>query len=276
MFTATTYAGPSAPTAIVNPCRSASLRQRICCLPSLGNLVWTVLLITALGLFSPIHAEDGSTLLKLSASAEGEFPNDLMTVLLVVERRTTHLDEAVTAAQRMMQRALVQVAATPGVEARSLGYSTSPLHDRDRSLTEPVGWRVRQSLELKSMDFVKLTQLVGALQQEDLLVEQIHFSLSPAARAHHHDHLLQQAIQTWRQTAQEMAFALGASHLFPKELSLQDEGPIFAPRTLMAMESGALRSSGPALESGNSSLRVTVSGEMRAYGANTLRSQDRR
>ena len=233
-------------------------------------------LILALCAFAPAaSADDGATLLLATARAEREVENDLMTMHLKAERRETEVAKATAAVNRLMRDGLERAGRAPSIEARSLGYSTSPVYDRDRSRTEPVAWQVEQGLELKGRDFDQLTEMAAELQGLGLAITQIRFSISPETRAAHQQDLMLEAIRSWQRTAQEMGAAIGASHIFPKELQLADDG-FPTPRPMPAMRAMDEAASAPALEAGRSTLRVTVSGEARAYGAATLRTLERR
>ncbi len=222
-------------------------------------------------------ADDGSTLLQITAHAESEVENDLMTMHLKAERRDTEVAQATAAVNQLMRDGLERALRVPTIEARSLGYSTSPVYDRDRSRTEPVAWQVEQRLELKGRDFDALTEMAAELQGLGLAITQIQFSISPETRAVHQQHLLLEAIRRWQRIAQEMGAAIGASHIFPKELRMGDDGfPVPRPMLAMGMRAMEDAAAAPALEAGRSTLRVTVSGEARAYGAATLRTLDRR
>ena len=240
------------------------------------RLPFLLSLILVLGTVAPAAAaDDGATLLEITAHAESEVENDLMIIHLKAERRETEVAKATEAVNRLMRDGLERARLVPSIETRSLGYSTSPVYDRDRSRTEPVAWQVEQGLELKGRDFDRLTALAAELQDLGLAITQIQFSISPETRAAQQQDLMLEAIRSWQRTAQEMGAAIGASHLFPKELRLADDGfPMPRPMPVMrAMEEAA---AAPALEAGRSTLRVTVSGEARAYGAATLRTFDRR
>lgn len=234
-------------------------------------------LLLGLLMTAPVGAlsDDGSTQLTLSAHAERQVDNDLMTVHLSVERRAPEVAQATQEVNRLMRHALDRVEQLPAIEARSLSYTTSPVYDRDRSQVETVAWQVRQVLELKGFEFDLLTQTVAELQESGMAVSQIQFSVSPEARARHRKELLAEAIQEWQQSAQAMGAALGASHILPKQLTLQDDG-VPGPRPMLAMSRMDDMAAAPALEAGRSLLRVSVTGDLRAFGADTLRTTDRR
>lgn len=219
--------------------------------------------------------DDGSTVLQITAHAEHEVENDLMTVSMKAERRATEVSQATSEVNRIMHDALEQVRRTPSIDPRTLGYSTSPVYDRDRSRTDPVAWQVTQALELKGENFEQLTSMTATLQDMGLTITNIQFSISQETRQKLQQELLVEAIRKWQQTAQTMGAALGASHIFPKEITLHDDG--FAPPwPVLTMRAADETMASPAIEAGRSTLRVTVSGQVRAYGAATLRTLDRR
>lgn len=220
--------------------------------------------------------DDDATLLSLTASAEREVDNDLMTVNLSIERRAADVSEAVDEVNTLMRQALDQAKREPAAEVRSLGYSTSPVYDRERKQVEPVAWQVKQVLELKGQDFDKLTALAGDLQKTGLAITQIQFSVSPEARTGYQDELLEEAIARWQQIAQRMGASLGASHLFPKEMTLHENGGFYPSPMLRSAAMDSALASAPALEAGRSTVRVTVSGQARAFGASTLPTQEGR
>jgi predicted secreted protein len=220
--------------------------------------------------------DDDATLLSLTASAEREVDNDLMTVNLSIERRSADVSVAVEEVNTLMRQALDRAKREPAAEVRSLGYSTSPVYDRERKQVEPVAWQVTQVLELKGKDFEKLTALAGDLQQTGLAITQIQFSVSPEAQAGYRDELLDEAIVRWQRIAQRMGASLGASHLFPKEMTLHENGGFYPSPMLRSAVMESALASAPALEAGRSTVRVTVSGQARAFGVPMLRTQEGR
>ncbi len=232
----------------------------------------------------PVPVEDRFALLKLTAHAQSEVQNDLMTVHLSIERRAEAATEAAAAINRLMQEALDRVAEVPEIDARSISYSTAPIYDRNNERHEPgasqnritpVAWQVTQVLELKGKDFDPLTTLAGELQDRGLAITQIRFSLSPEIQRLHREALLTEAIDQWQRTAQEMGTALGAAYLLPEELTLHDDGAP-GPRPMFASARHQEAAPAPALEAGQSTLRVTVSGHARAYGIPARHTLDSR
>jgi predicted secreted protein len=235
-----------------------------------------LILIAALFAHAPVAwSDDAGTLLNITAHAEREVANDLMTVHLSAERRAAEPVTAAAEVNRIMRAALDRAKEVEGVEARSLSYTTSPVYDHEHNRTEAIAWQVRQVLELTGKEFERLTDLAGDLQAFGLAITQIEFSLSRETRSSHQGELMVEAIADWQRTAREMAAVLGASHVSPKELTLNDDG-FPGPRPMYAMARMDESFAGPALEAGRSNLRVTVSGQARAYGAATMSVEEAR
>jgi predicted secreted protein len=235
-----------------------------------------LILIAALFAHAPLAwSDDAGTLLNITAHAEREVANDLMTVHLSAERRAAEVATAAAQVNRIMRAALDRVKGVEGIDARSLSYTTFPVYDHEQSRTEAIAWQVSQVLEVTGKDFEPLTELAGELQGLGLAITQIQFTLSPETRSGHRRELLAEAIGDWQRLAREMAVVIGASQVIPKELTLHDDG-IPGPRPMYAMARMDESFGGPALEPGRSTLRVTVSGQARADDASTMKIKDAR
>lgn len=219
--------------------------------------------------FASPAAAEGNPVLELAGHAEREVANDRMTVLLQAEARAPEARDAAERVNRRMQQALERAAEHEVVESRTVGYSTQAIHDRD-DRAQVVAWQVRQNLELISDDFDTLTDLVATLQQNELTVSQIRFSLNPETHRAHREEMITEAIEDWKQQARQMARGLGATHLRPSGLELVDDR-YDRPQPMMAMRAMDEAAAPPALEAGHSTLSVTVRGRAQALGAETLR-----
>ena len=219
--------------------------------------------------FASPAAAEGNPVLELAGHAEREVANDRMTVLLQAEARAPDAREAAERVNRRMQQALQRAGEHETVESRTVGYSTRAVHDRD-DRAQVVAWQVRQNLELISGDFDSLTELVAALQQDELTVSQIRFSLAPETRRTHRAEMIDEAIEDWKQQARQMARSLGATHLRPSGLELVDDH-YDRPQPMTAMRAIDEAATPPALEAGHSTLSVRVRGRAQALGAETLR-----
>lgn len=236
-----------------------------------ARLPWMLAGLAALVLALPGAAlsGDGSTTLSLTGKAERQVANDHMTVLMTTEARAPEAAEAAATVNRNMEAALERAAEQDDIEARTIGYSTRAIHDADdRSCIN--AWQVQQNLELTSSDFDTLTELVGALQQRDLTVSQIRFSLSTEARQEHREAMIEEAMEDLKEQARLIARSLGATHLRTLEVELPDDH-YDRPQPMMAMRAMDESASQPSLEAGHSTLNLSVRGRLQALGAETLR-----
>ncbi|WP_019623457.1 SIMPL domain-containing protein [Thioalkalivibrio thiocyanoxidans] len=238
--------------------RTLPLRPLFACL-----WLGTMLLLPALA------TADGSTTLTLSGHAEREVENDRMTVQMQAQARAPDARDAAATVNRRMEQALARAEGYDNVEASTRSYTTQAIHDRDEP-GQIRAWQVQQTLELTSSGFEDLTELVGALQGDELTVGQIRFSLSREKQQEHREALLEAAMEDWKEQARAIARSLGATHLRPVEVELVDSG-YDRPQPMMAMRAMDESASQPALEAGTSTVSVTVRAKVEALGGETLR-----
>jgi predicted secreted protein len=160
-----------------------------------------------------------------------------------------------------MARALAAAKATPGVEAKSAGYSTWQQWEKGK----PGKWRVAQTLSLTGSDFPALAALVSKLQDDEgLLVSSISFMLAPETRRRAEDALTKEAIRAWQQRAATAAEALGFAGWRPGRLNVATGDHLVQPRFEMAMRAAApAPAAAPpvAVEGGATEITVTVTGD---------------
>jgi len=194
----------------------------------------------------------------VTASATAALPNDRMQAWLRVETDNADPVAAANDVNTKMAKALARAKAVKGVEAKTTGYSSYQISERN----QPAKWRVSQSLELESADFGVLSALVSKIQSEDgLVLSGMTFSISTAARRAAEDALTQQAIKTWQARAQAAAQGFGATSWRPGHVAIQT-GDVIRPQPMMrAAAAGAMAAAPVAAEAGTSDVTVTVSGE---------------
>ncbi|ADH84950.1 SIMPL domain-containing protein [Desulfurivibrio alkaliphilus] len=203
--------------------------------------------------------EDGFTV-QLSAWAEEETVNDLLTAVLVVERSGPDHARLALAVANLMRRALGEVERYPEIKAHTVAYATQPVYQRRDGKNERVGWRIRQSLQLESTEVEKTVELIGRLQALELQLVAMNFTVSEQKKERLRATLTAAAIDAWRGKAEAAVRRLGGRVWRPYEVRIDDEyRPPVQPllRTEAAMLSQPVES---AVEAGTSRLRVTVSG----------------
>ena len=194
-------------------------------------------------------------LVTLSAQAEREVANDLLTAVLAAEQEGTDPAQLADAVNRTMQRALEIAGSHRGVKARSGNYQSFPLHDKGRI----VRWRVRQELRLESADFAAASELIGKLQAS-LVVAGVQLSVSTEARRQAENALITEALAAFDERARVVREAMKSKAHRVKDLQVSggdQPRPMFAPAVRATTAESVSR---PAFEAGTTRITITVSG----------------
>jgi predicted secreted protein len=216
------------------------------------RLVAVLLLVLPLAALAHEEREPLFNLVSLSAQAEREVANDLLSAVLAAEAEGTDAAKLAADVNRKMARALEAAQGVRSVRARSGGYQTWPVSEKGRI----VRWRVRQELRLESADFAAATALIGRLQQE-LVVASLAATVSDEARRRAENALTADALAAFEERARVVRDAMKVKGYRVQALQIGGGGG--APRPMLAMQSRA-EAAAPAIEPGTSRLQVTVSG----------------
>jgi len=194
-------------------------------------------------------------LVSLSAQAERDIPNDLLTATLAAEAEGADPAQLADTVNRAMQRALATALAVRSVKTGSGAYQTIPVYEKNRV----ARWRVRQELRLESADFAAATELIGKLQS-NLLVTGLNLSVSSAARREAENALIAEALAAFAERARVVRDAMKAQGYRVRDLQVSAGGGA-PPRPMLAMAARALQEAAPpVVEPGSTRLLVTVSG----------------
>lgn len=142
------------------------------------------LLAAAFG-FALVRSAVAQTALTLSANGSATVAPDEMVGSLTVEVSAADAASAAAEVNGLMARALAQARATAGVAATTADYQESETSDQNG---RPNGFQVSQTLNLTmaapgGVPPIAFTTLVGRLQQEGLLLNQLDGELSAAGAA---------------------------------------------------------------------------------------------
>jgi predicted secreted protein len=195
-------------------------------------------------------------LVSLSAQAEREIPNDLLTATLAAEAEGADPAQLADGVNRSMQRAIAGALAYKTVKTQSAGYQSIPVYDKNRV----VRWRVRQELRLESADFTAATELIGKLQAS-LVVTGLTLSVSGETRRKAENALIAEALAAFEERARVVRDAMKAKGYRVRDLQISPSGA--PPRPVFAMAARALSSESPvqpAVEPGSTRILITVSG----------------
>jgi predicted secreted protein len=194
-------------------------------------------------------------LVSLSAQAEREIANDLLTAHLAAEAEGAEPAALADSVNRAMQRALATALAYRSVKAQTGGYQTIPVYDKNRALR----WRVRQELRLESADLAAASELIGKLQA-NLVLAGLSLTVSGEARRKAENALIAEALSAFEERARVVRDSLKASAYRLKDLQISAGGP--PPRPLAMARAMAEPVAPPALEPGSSRIVVSVSGSV--------------
>jgi predicted secreted protein len=206
-----------------------------------------------------------NAVIQLTASAEIELANDEAIATFAVEAQDA---DAQRAQAQVNQRVTAGVAALkkadPSAQIETAGYSSYPIYGRDggRSIT---GWRVRQTVQLRTSDLAKLPQTVAQGQQAMTLAG-IDFRISREAQQATQAELIRRAVDKLNARAAVVAEALKVApeRMRLEELSFGPESGHRPPAPFSARAAAAADAvPAPALDAGTSVQQLTVSAKLR-------------
>lgn len=219
-----------------------------------------VMLLVTTGFWGmAIAAEDSLhyNQIRFQAAVSETVANDRMQAVLAVQDED---DDAAQLADRInetMAWALQQSKGQKDIDVRSGGYSTHPVYNNKNALT---GWRASQELILEGGDFGRISKLIGVLQQRMQLVT-VSFSVAPETRASVERKLIDKALDTFKQRAEQVRKNIGTSGYRIVELNINTEDMPVQPYPVMRAEVASMKDvAAPSFEGGNSDVRVSVQG----------------
>ena len=192
----------------------------------------------------------------LSAAAESEVPNDLLTAVLFAQREGSEASRLAQEVNRAIDWGVEEAKKVPRVKVRTLEYRTHPVYNK-QTLS---GWRVRQSIRLESADASLLSELVGRLQKR-LSVDSIAYKLSPERRRQAENELIERALAAFTERAKLIAKQLGRPEYRLVKVDVNTGGTV--PRPIYRTSAMAMRADAappPAIEPGTQTVQVQVNG----------------
>jgi len=183
--------------------------------------------------------------------------NDWITAVVGITAEDANPAALADRVNREMAWALEQAKAESRVKAKSGGYSTFPIHEKDRL----ARWQASQQLILEGSDVDAMTALVGKLQAR-LQLQSFQFSVSEAKRKKVQEELVSEALAAFRARADLVAKGLGASGYALDDVSVETGSPGYPMPMRMEMSMAKADMAAPAVEAGTSRVSVTVSGSV--------------
>lgn len=219
-------------------------------------------LLTVLGGMAAVtqtaHAEPtGYNQISFNVEANKEVDNDQVTATLYKQAQATSPKQLATELNTAINKAINTAKRYPSVTATTGSQHTRPTYNDDGKI---VGWTGTVSLDLKSHDFAKASELIATLQ-DTLVVQNIQFGISEEKQKQHEKELIKEASLAFKEQAKSLVDTWDMSGYQIVNVSINTNGG-YQPRPVMMMRDASAKSSVPAqnFEGGNSRLGVTASG----------------
>jgi len=124
-----------------------------------------------------------------------------------------------------------------------------------------TGWRVRQNIRLESRDMNVMSRVLGQLQQT-LALQGLNFAVSPELKNSTDDGLIAEALKRFDQRARNITRQLERKNFRIVEINVATSAEHFPRQRYEAAAMSASKVPPPALEGGEQTLRVIVSGQI--------------
>lgn len=205
------------------------------------------------------------TLVTISTAAEVEASNDEALASFYLEVQEADLARAQSQLnQRVAEGVATLKRADPKAQVETAGYGSYPIYAAGGG-RKIVGWRVRQSVNLRTTELATLPKTVAAGQQQ-LALGGIGFRLSRAAREKLEAELIQRALANLNARVAAAAQAMGAP---PARVRIEEvnfgargDGPPIVPMArAMAMTAESVAE--PSFDAGQSTQRLDVTAKVR-------------
>lgn len=167
-------------------------------------------LLAILGLAAPAMAEElHYNVVEFSESAGVRVPNDTMSVTLRVVESGASREAVSNKVTKRVNAVLARAKGNQAFEVESGSHSVYPEYDEKRVGIK--GWTDSADILVKSTDFAALSKLVADSQQDAMLGD-VSFSVSPKKYAAAVDEASEQALRSFRTRAQKVSRTLGFSN----------------------------------------------------------------
>jgi predicted secreted protein len=190
-------------------------------------------------------------------SASQEVENDTLVAVMYYERSGQQPTAMAGDVNRTISQAVDTAKKNGAIKVQTLNYRQEPLYKNQKV----VGWKVRQSIRLESMDVTALSTLIGELQQR-LSVASLNYTVSPDVRARVEDALITRALARFAERGKLIAAELGRPDYRIVNMDVATNRTAPGPVRMRAVATMAESSSvgPPTLEAGVQTITVQVSG----------------
>ena len=219
-----------------------------------GVLLAIALFLCAAGAALAQTAEQQTTVLHLSQTAERNAMRDLLRIDLRVEETGADPLTIQSSINRRMATALDRAHQVQGVQVETGSYEVG----EERPPTGPSRWRGSQSLILRTKAADAALKLAGALQSDGLLMSSMAYEASPEIVRGAEEDLTTEALAALDRRAASIADRMHLSVLRYRDLHVGNAETGGRPVPRFA----AMAMAAPVAEPGNATIRVTIEAEL--------------
>lgn len=213
-----------------------------------------LLLSTAIG-----HASETnhSNRIHLSADASMQVANDTLVAVLYSQQEGLDTTDLADKVNRQISVAIQIAEKMENIDVKTLSYNTSPVYKK----SQVSGWRVKQSIQLKSRDSQALSKLIGRLQST-LAVQSINYMVSDQARKTAQDELIVKALTNFETRAELISKTMHSDKYKLIEMSVNTGYSGQPQQPVMRSMAAEAYVASPTLQPGKQQLTVSVSGSI--------------
>ena len=190
----------------------------------------------------------------LSAESSENVENDTVIASLYAQQEGNDPTALSRKVNETIEWAISQAKQYPTIELKTLSYTTQPTYQKSRL----SGWRVKQSIQIKSKNIPALSELVGKLQSR-ISVQSISYSVSDELRRSVEDRLITGAIKSFEARADLIGRTMdrkGYQLVDMDVMTANMPGP--RPSMRMSAMSDSAVAKAPSIVAGTQKLKVTV------------------
>lgn len=202
---------------------------------------------------------------QLSASGSVEVEQDWLQMSLATSRDGSDAAAVQKQLQQVVDAALRRLKPLEqgqAMQVRTGSFGVYPRHGNDGKIK---GWQGRAEVVLEGKDFARISQ--AASQVENMTVSTMGFGLSKEGYQKVKEQVQSQAIENFKQQARWIAQQFGFSSYTLREVSVNSQEAMYAPRmqranTMLAMSAKAEMADAVPVEAGKEQVTVNVSGSV--------------
>lgn len=190
-------------------------------------------------------------------TVQQEVANDEITVTMGVERNNQDATKLANEINQLIISANSTIKKFPTVKSSASDYSIHPVYSRDKQLDH---WRGVSSITLRSQNIKGMVTLVQILQKT-LLIKSTRYNVSAEHKEKIETSMIEAALKKFNTRAGMISKDMGFKKHRLVNININDSGN--TPRPVYEMARSSMVSADiapPTFESGQSTLKVTVSG----------------